>query len=712
MISYDTSGIQFLWNLFQVRGSVFPKAWCFAGPNAVISAVFVYCASDIWLENPPLAHYQPLKESVMNNNAVWGGFSFLIGFTIVFRTQQAYCRFWEGCTEMHKMGAEWFDCCSSLVAFCKHAEPHLGEEVLQFQNLLVRLFSLLHAAACGQIEGSDQQNYQKVVAFNMELIDPECIDPDTMETIQNEHAKVELIFQWIQTLIVEQIKPGILSIPPPILSRAFQEIANGMVHFHEALKIANVPFPFPYAQICDALLVIHWLFVPFVVSQWVSRPWWAAMFSFIQVFTFWCLNLIALELENPFGTDANDIDGSQMHFEMNERLRLLLRSSTKTTPQLLMQRFGQQYLVERACADEVTRKTGRRTIHIEPKTTMTYQIIWDKIEHTKTMRNEKSMSGEASGSSSPRATGSRGSLDSFRPTKSFYDEYYDNDFGEYRGGARAGRLQKPSNDERRSLISEAPSDDDRRSSIGEADWIGRSSIGEVSSKTMVKFEADQPVIDADAGLRGLEEGSLKVETSAVNSSRIARSGEKKRVDFSGRPPEGGPSAAPPPPLPPPSNPPPGETIGKERLMPSQPRLLEPSHLPSSAPSPRERIGQGALSIPQPLLLEHGEEPKISPRAGPKNSPRADPQNSPKADRPFIRKLTIHGMEIEPGLEYAMSIVNSLPRSRSPAAPTPRAADGTRATVRNHEYSPTRRAEGPAGRNRGLSTSKASRRSKR
>merc|ERR1719291_536486 len=117
----------------------------------------------------------------------------------------------------------------------------------------------------------------------MELIDADALSPQALKAVRDSNAKVELIFQWIQQLIVENISTGVLSIPPPILSRSFQEIANGMVAFHDAMKISYVPFPFPYAQTCDCLLVFHWLVVPFVTSQWVSNWFWAGLFVFIQV---------------------------------------------------------------------------------------------------------------------------------------------------------------------------------------------------------------------------------------------------------------------------------------------------------------------------------------------------------------------------------------------------------------------------------------------
>merc|ERR1719316_1174800 len=126
-----------------MNGSVFPRAMKFSFPSSCVTAIFVLLIYDL-----DYFEYFTDKESVMNNNAIWGGFSFLVGFLVVFRTSQAYNRFWEGCTEMHKMGAEWFDACSSLVAFCKHAatDAETQEKVLRFQNTLIRLFSMLHAA--------------------------------------------------------------------------------------------------------------------------------------------------------------------------------------------------------------------------------------------------------------------------------------------------------------------------------------------------------------------------------------------------------------------------------------------------------------------------------------------------------------------------------------------------------------------------------------
>jgi len=331
MIRYQRGGINYILKIFKTRGSVFPFALCIATPCALLCGVMKsllsgHLFSEIapWMQDP---------ESIMRESQAWSGFSFLVGFLIVFRTSQAYSRFWDGCTATYLMRAEWFDACSALISFCKCSKAH-PSSVQNFQQTLVRLFSMLHAVALADIEDSNTDNFEDVSAFKYELMDAEGIDATSLLIIKESDAKVELVYQWIQLLIVENIETGVLSIPPPILSRSFQEIANGMVQFHEALKISTIPFPFPYAQTCDCLLLLHWLIVPFVVCTWTTHPFWATVLCFVQVFILWVLNAIAVEIENPFGMDANDIDASSIQMEVNRHLALLIDPDSQRVPQL------------------------------------------------------------------------------------------------------------------------------------------------------------------------------------------------------------------------------------------------------------------------------------------------------------------------------------------------------------------------------------------
>eukprot|EP00747_Dinoflagellata_sp_TGD_P187831 gnl/TRDRNA2_/TRDRNA2_45912_c0_seq2.p1 gnl/TRDRNA2_/TRDRNA2_45912_c0~~gnl/TRDRNA2_/TRDRNA2_45912_c0_seq2.p1 ORF type:complete len:375 (+),score=67.64 gnl/TRDRNA2_/TRDRNA2_45912_c0_seq2:130-1254(+) len=310
--------------LFRYHGSVFPKSLLVALPCAVLAGAFKYFEVD------GLERLYSKEDPLLRDPEVYSGFAFLVGFLIVFRTNQAYNRYWGGVMSTVAMQAEWFDSASSLVAFCKAAKCD-ASKVDEFMHKVARLFSLLDGAALCQLRGEPFLSCRDI-----EVLDAKGLDREGLRTIaaQPEDRIVELIFQFIQQLMVESIGTGVLTIPAPICSRAFQEFATGMVNFREALMITNVPFPFPFAQVAEILLIFHWVLTPFVLPLWTEQWYFTSTFTFIQVFILWSLNFIAKEIEDPFGDDYNDLELCEFQKEFNEHLLLLLDPRTLDTPVL------------------------------------------------------------------------------------------------------------------------------------------------------------------------------------------------------------------------------------------------------------------------------------------------------------------------------------------------------------------------------------------
>jgi len=328
MIIYEGRGINHVLNLFRWRGSAMFHVAAWAALNGLAASLFNLAVRERLIT---FGRGEANEDTIFKNNAVWSGITFVVGFLVVFRTSQAYARFWEGCSALHQMHAEWLDTCGSLISFSTYSTQP-PEVVQDFQNLMVRLFSMLHAVSLADIEDSNRGRTDGVQAYHFNLIDVQAIDVASLNAVRLSEAKVELVFMWIQQLMVNHVKSGVLSIPPPLLSRAFQNLANGLVALEAALKISAIPFPFPYAQTTDMLLTLHWLMSPVVVAQWTSSPAWAFVFSAIHAFALWSLNSIAGELENPFGTDANDIDMKGLQMEMNEKLLCFIRGPSQTLP--------------------------------------------------------------------------------------------------------------------------------------------------------------------------------------------------------------------------------------------------------------------------------------------------------------------------------------------------------------------------------------------
>merc|ERR1719343_8542 len=68
------------------------------------------------------------------------------------------------------------------------------------------------------------------------------------------------------------------------------------------------------------------------MSSFVTNPATAAALTFLPLFGVYSLNFIAIELENPFGEDDNDLPLVHFQTEMNSCLLMLLHYNTDTIP--------------------------------------------------------------------------------------------------------------------------------------------------------------------------------------------------------------------------------------------------------------------------------------------------------------------------------------------------------------------------------------------
>jgi hypothetical protein len=138
--------------------------------------------------------------------------------------------------------------------------------------------------------------------------------------------------QWIQRLIVSNQANGVISSAPPIVSRCFQELANGRLGFNAAKKIAAFPFPFPYAQMLMVMLIIHWIIAPIMAGLLLNDPMTCAAATFVTSLSFWCINYIAAELEMPFGDNPNDLPVEELQVSFNTSLRKLMTPAVQALP--------------------------------------------------------------------------------------------------------------------------------------------------------------------------------------------------------------------------------------------------------------------------------------------------------------------------------------------------------------------------------------------
>merc|ERR1719207_229685 len=88
-------------------------------------------------------------------------FTFVLGFLLVFRTQQAYSRWWEGGSLLQELRGEWFNAYSCLLAFGNPA-PEKQKDVLKFQHELARLISMLYGSGLAQVCSLDRKIFEVI----------------------------------------------------------------------------------------------------------------------------------------------------------------------------------------------------------------------------------------------------------------------------------------------------------------------------------------------------------------------------------------------------------------------------------------------------------------------------------------------------------------------------------------------------------------------
>lgn len=263
---------------------------------------------------------------------LWASITGMLAFFLTFRMSHAYGRFIEGTEAVHQLTSCWFQVLSTVTS-CTSISKRNENAIMDFQQRLVRLLSLMNALMFAELE-CDQERSPHIEAFGFPLIEPHSLDNSAINMLADRAMQPETAFQWIKNLVAQQVTTGVLSVPPPLLTRVFAELDQGIATYHSAHKLATVPFPFPYAVTMETLLLVYSATTPLFASVWCEHTFTAVVFVFFLIFGFWVIHLMAPELENPFGTDMNDLDMRDMQTGSNERLKMLVHPIANLAPEL------------------------------------------------------------------------------------------------------------------------------------------------------------------------------------------------------------------------------------------------------------------------------------------------------------------------------------------------------------------------------------------
>ena len=227
----------------------------------------------------------PEASFLKNLTTVYSLLGFVISLLLVFRTNTAYDRWWEG----RKAWGAFVNDTRSL-----SSKLGAGALTLEEKNTFTKLIPLFVVATKQHLRNQDLKEELSTV-LNLEGLDLSGHQP--LRIIQLLRVEIENLLQ----------KETIHNESWLALNRYLDSLINSL---GVCERIKNTPIPFSYS-----LFIKKFIFIYVVTMPLAFVPLFGYLSVFISTFVFYALvsmELLAEEIEDPFGSDQNDLPTDQL----------------------------------------------------------------------------------------------------------------------------------------------------------------------------------------------------------------------------------------------------------------------------------------------------------------------------------------------------------------------------------------------------------------
>lgn len=241
------------------------------------------------------------RSAVKNVNLLHSLLGFVLSLLLVFRTNTAYDRWWEG----RKL---W------------------GKLVNDSRNFAIKINSYLAP--------EDQENrlfFQRHIAFFPHALSRHlskeatkmALDSDYSEienSVKN-HAPLEIVSR-ISQRVAQLGRDGLISPEQFIVLdgqlSAFLEVNGGCE------RIKNTPIPYSYSSFVKKFIILYSLALP--IAYVVNIGWMMIPVTVFVFYVLMSLEVIAEEIEDPFNNDENDLPTEKMAQNIEKNVDLIFKN--------------------------------------------------------------------------------------------------------------------------------------------------------------------------------------------------------------------------------------------------------------------------------------------------------------------------------------------------------------------------------------------------
>ena len=283
MIDYDSR--RWLSVIFRWRGSVLATSFVRIATVAALGALAVWLYRDRGFHAPPIAH------------TILG---VALGLLLVFRTNASYDRWWEGRRMFGMIVNRSRDLARQICTFVDDREE---------RALLVRWVRVTYALICQHL-----RRERELGALG------DLVTAEERASLEPASCRPAIALAWISARLAARARAGAMS------EQRLQLVDGNLTSFFDSFgaaeRIMKTPVPFAYAQHIKMFLALFCFTVPFAI---VDVMGWATPAVCAGVaFAMFGIEEIAVEIEDPFGYDANDLPLDRIGATIDADLHALL----------------------------------------------------------------------------------------------------------------------------------------------------------------------------------------------------------------------------------------------------------------------------------------------------------------------------------------------------------------------------------------------------
>lgn len=274
----ERRSVKSLWfsTLIRLPDSVIPNIWKRVALCGFVGLMvsWGYGQGANWLAQPGVTNVVP---------------SLVLGLLLVFRTNTAYDRFWEG----RKSWGRIVNASRNLVRQILVAVQTHSEQEREQQRQVIRLVAGFAIATKQHLRGEPLLRFE----FDGVLTEHQL---DVLSGVN--HPPLEIAV-WVDDYLQQQRQQGNLD---PFQINSLMALMSELVDALGACeRILKTPVPLAYSIHLKQLLLIYCLTLPFTLVA--TLGWLTGIAAALVSFTMLGIEAIALDIENPFGRDRHDL---------------------------------------------------------------------------------------------------------------------------------------------------------------------------------------------------------------------------------------------------------------------------------------------------------------------------------------------------------------------------------------------------------------------